>query len=146
MSFSTPAARTIAGLWKNIAAENLTVCAHLVRRRAGELPPPPVFRNRFSAELDHVYRERILPNLAKACRGVYQRYQVEPDKVNYNDIVTAQRTLLRGDVPSPIAPPPGCPFHPRCPQAMPICSRVFPQEKDVGTPDAPHRVACHLYT
>ena len=57
-----------------------------------------------------------------------------------------QRTLLRGDVPSPIAPPPGCPFHPRCPQAMPICSRVFPQEKDVGTPDAPHRVACHLYT
>ena len=54
------AARTIAGLWKNIAAENLTVCVHLVRRRAGELPPPPVFRNRFSAELDHVYRERIL--------------------------------------------------------------------------------------
>jgi type IV secretion system protein VirB4 len=54
------AVRTIAGLWKNIAAENLTVCVHLVRRRAGELPPPPVFRNRFSADLDHVYRERVL--------------------------------------------------------------------------------------
>jgi cobalt-zinc-cadmium efflux system outer membrane protein len=40
-----------------------------------------------------LYRERILPNLAKAFRGVYQRYQVEPDKVNYNDIVTAQQNL-----------------------------------------------------
>jgi type IV secretion system protein VirB4 len=54
------AARTIASLWKNIAAENLTVCVHLVRSRAGALPPSPVFRNRFSADLDHVYRDRIL--------------------------------------------------------------------------------------
>lgn len=40
-----------------------------------------------------LYRERILPNLVTAFRGVYQRYQVEPDKVNYNDIVTAQQNL-----------------------------------------------------
>jgi len=40
-----------------------------------------------------LYRERILPNLVSAFRGVYQRYQVEPDKVNYNDIVTAQQNL-----------------------------------------------------
>lgn len=40
-----------------------------------------------------LYREKILPNLATAFRGVYQRYQVEPDKVNYNDIVVAQQNL-----------------------------------------------------
>jgi type IV secretion system protein VirB4 len=54
------AARTIASLWRNIAAENLTVGVHLVRRRAGDLPPPPVFRNSFSRDLDRVYRERVL--------------------------------------------------------------------------------------
>ena len=41
-----------------------------------------------------LYRERILPNLVTAFRGVYQRYQLEPDKVNYNDIVTAQQNLV----------------------------------------------------
>ncbi|MDB5308088.1 MAG: czcC 2 [Gemmataceae bacterium] len=40
-----------------------------------------------------LYRTQILPNLVTAFRGVYQRYQVEPDKVNYNDIVTAQQNL-----------------------------------------------------
>src|SRR5678810_560858 len=54
------AARTIAGLWKNIAAENLTVCVHLVRRRVDALPPSPVFRNLFSADLDQVYRDKVL--------------------------------------------------------------------------------------
>jgi outer membrane protein, heavy metal efflux system len=43
-----------------------------------------------------LYRVRILPNLVTAFRGVYQRYQVDagPDKVNYNDIVTAQQNLV----------------------------------------------------
>jgi cobalt-zinc-cadmium efflux system outer membrane protein len=41
-----------------------------------------------------LYREKILPNLVTAFRGVYNRYQVEPDKVNYNDIVTAQQNLV----------------------------------------------------
>ena len=41
-----------------------------------------------------LYRERILPNLVTAFRGVYSRYQLEPDKVNYNDIVTAQQSLV----------------------------------------------------
>jgi cobalt-zinc-cadmium efflux system outer membrane protein len=41
-----------------------------------------------------LYRERILPNLVTAFRGVYQRYQVEPGQVNYNDVVTAQQNLV----------------------------------------------------
>ena len=40
-----------------------------------------------------MYREEILPDLVRAFRGVYRRYEVEPDKVNYNDIVTAQQNL-----------------------------------------------------
>ena len=50
--------------------------------------------------------------------------------------------VLTGEVPSPIDPPSGCHFHPRCPFVKPECSRVDPAPKLV-TPD--HLVACHLY-
>ena len=51
-------------------------------------------------------------------------------------------TVLTGEVPSPINPPSGCHFHPRCPSAMEQCSRVVPSLKAVA-PD--HLVSCHLY-
>ena len=38
-----------------------------------------------------------------------------------------QRQVISGDVPSPIAPPPGCTFHPRCPSVMARCSQEIPQ-------------------
>jgi cobalt-zinc-cadmium efflux system outer membrane protein len=44
-------------------------------------------------QLTELYREQILPDLARAFRGVYQRYQFEVGVVNYNDIVTAQQNL-----------------------------------------------------
>ncbi|MFP4066995.1 MAG: ABC transporter ATP-binding protein [Spirochaetaceae bacterium] len=47
-----------------------------------------------------------------------------------------------GEVPSPIDPPPGCPFHPRCPHAMEVCRRVEPP---VYVPEAGREVKCHLY-
>jgi peptide/nickel transport system ATP-binding protein len=55
------------------------------------------------------------------------------------------RRPLGGEVPSPLAPPPGCPFHPRCPSVMDVCARVPPPEVDIGTAVAPHRVRCHLH-
>jgi len=51
-----------------------------------------------------------------------------------------QRTILTGDVPSPINPPSGCRFHPRCPVATPQCSEARPEWHDMG---GSHWVACH---
>ena len=49
---------------------------------------------------------------------------------------------LKGDLPSPAAPPRGCHFHPRCPYAMPICREVYPS---VSTFSATHTAHCFLY-
>jgi len=51
------------------------------------------------------------------------------------------RILLKGDVPSPIHPPAGCRFHPRCRLRAPICEVVEPPLKDMG---AGHMAACHV--
>lgn len=51
------------------------------------------------------------------------------------------RLILTGNVPSPIARPSGCFFHPRCPFKMDICDKEYPQMKSVS-PN--HQVACHL--
>jgi peptide/nickel transport system ATP-binding protein len=48
---------------------------------------------------------------------------------------------LEGDMPSPSAPPPGCHFHPRCPQAMDVCRQAYPEESRL--PDG-RRIRCHL--
>jgi oligopeptide/dipeptide ABC transporter ATP-binding protein len=56
--------------------------------------------------------------------------------------VVREEMILSGEVPSPINPPSGCRFHPRCPFAMPHCAEVEPQEKEMA-PN--HLVACHLY-
>ena len=52
-----------------------------------------------------------------------------------------QRIILPGDVPSPIHPPSGCPFHPRCPLAEPRCQGEIPSLRELA-PN--HQAACHL--
>ncbi len=53
-----------------------------------------------------------------------------------------EEIVLTGEVPSPINPPSGCRFHPRCPFAMDKCSEEVPVEKEVAPG---HLVSCHLY-
>jgi oligopeptide/dipeptide ABC transporter ATP-binding protein len=54
--------------------------------------------------------------------------------------VRRERVVLPGGVPSPVNPPPGCRFHPRCPRVTSICEQVEPTLVDVG---GGHLVACH---
>jgi oligopeptide/dipeptide ABC transporter ATP-binding protein len=49
---------------------------------------------------------------------------------------------LEGEVPSPLNPPPGCRFHPRCPKAMPVCKEADPEMKKVSSDQY---VNCHLF-
>jgi oligopeptide/dipeptide ABC transporter ATP-binding protein len=52
------------------------------------------------------------------------------------------RIILKGETPSPMNPPAGCRFHPRCPHAMPVCSREYPHVTRHGIREA----WCHLLT
>jgi peptide/nickel transport system ATP-binding protein len=74
-----------------------------------------------------------------------------PDPVN-REARRNSRIVLRGDVPSPIEPPSGCRFHPRCPHARPDCETRVPVLERVledieGSVEAPSigAVACHYW-
>jgi oligopeptide/dipeptide ABC transporter ATP-binding protein len=56
--------------------------------------------------------------------------------------IQREEMFLAGEVPSPMNPPKGCRFHPRCPLAMKICAEVTPTYKEAAPG---HAVACHLY-
>jgi peptide/nickel transport system ATP-binding protein len=63
------------------------------------------------------------------------------DSVPRVDVIGQSFRPIRGELPSPLAPPPGCHFHLRCPHAMDICRRQAPALAEVGSR---HLSACHL--
>jgi len=84
------------------------------------------------AEKDSLYAEPLHPYTQALISAI-----PEPDPRKKKE-----RIILEGDVPSPIDPPKGCTFHPRCAHAKPECSVTKPVLKEVKPG---HRVACHLY-
>jgi oligopeptide/dipeptide ABC transporter ATP-binding protein len=52
-----------------------------------------------------------------------------------------EHVVLAGEVPSPLRPPSGCAFHPRCPIAVEECQKTRPLLRDLGPG---HQAACHL--
>jgi oligopeptide transport system ATP-binding protein len=79
----------------------------------------------------HPYTQALLRAVPQIARGR------RPD-----DRARQARLPLLGDAPSPLSPPTGCPFHPRCPEARPgLCDRELPRPRSVG---ADHEAACHL--
>jgi len=54
--------------------------------------------------------------------------------------VKQERIILQGDIPSPVNPPRGCPFHTRCPYSTENCMETVPVLRDMGNG---HKVACH---
>jgi oligopeptide/dipeptide ABC transporter ATP-binding protein len=53
----------------------------------------------------------------------------------------SRKAVPKGDVPSPINIPAGCPFHPRCPKKLNLCDNALPELKNMKG----RTVACHLY-
>ena len=84
------------------------------------------------ADTDELYKNPMHPYT----QALFSAIPIpDPDK-------KTARAVLTGSVPSPVNPPKGCPFHPRCPHAMDICTYNVP----ALTERAPgHLCACHLY-
>ncbi len=105
------------------------------------------------AVVEHICNQVAVMYLGKIVEhGTYREIYMEPKHPYTQALLSAipvpdpeavkHRTILTGDVPSPIRPPPGCHFHPRCSFRMDICDKQKPQLKDVG---GGHAVSCFLY-
>ena len=116
------------GLTYVFVAHNLAVVAH-ISDRIGVMYLGKLVETGTTAEIydnpKHPYTQALLSAIPIPTVGGKRR----------------ERVILQGDVPSPLNPPSGCPFHPRCPIAnLPRCSTEVPvfEQKSPG-----HWVACH---
>jgi oligopeptide/dipeptide ABC transporter ATP-binding protein len=115
------------GLTYLFIAHDLTVVEHISTRVAvmylgslAELAPSETLY----ADPKHPYTRALMSAVPKA----------EP-------VRERSRIILTGEIPSPIDPPSGCKFHPRCPDVMDVCKKSVPKLVQIGKT----KVACHLY-
>ena len=110
-----------------------------------------VFISHNLSVVEHVAHEVLVMYLGKVVEfGTRQSVFSTPLHPYTQALLSASPTLdpalqrkvipIQGELPSPLAPPNGCAFHPRCPQVVPRCREEAPQLRDVGG----QRVACHL--
>ena len=91
-----------------------------------------------------MYLGRVVESLP--ADGLFERAMHPYTRALLAEVPTLQArkrkfVAIEGDIPSPLSPPGGCHFHPRCPHAMPRCAQVVPLTREVG---ARHQLACHL--
>jgi len=104
------------------------------------------------AVVEHISRRVLVMYLGRVVEGGEAREVCRAPKHPYTQALLSaipvldpatkrSRIVLTGDVPSPINPPSGCPFHPRCPVAQARCRTEVPAIRDLGNG---RQVACHL--
>jgi peptide/nickel transport system ATP-binding protein len=104
------------------------------------------------AVVEHISRRVMVMYLGKVVEMAEAKALISAPKHPYTQALISavpvvdpdskrQRIVLPGDVPSPIHPPPGCPFHPRCPIAEERCRVDIPVLREIGSG---HFAACHL--
>lgn len=118
------------GLTYIFISHDLTVVKHISDRVA------VMYLGRFveMAGADEIYSEPLHPYTQALISAIPRP---EPE---YRD----KRIILEGNVPSPVTPPSGCYFHPRCPSAKEICRNVYPELINYGTDENQHLAACHF--
>ena len=86
------------------------------------------------AGADEIYRSPIHPYTKALISAIPEPVPVVSDK----------RIILKGNVPSPVNPPSGCHFHPRCPDAKDICREKYPELKNCSKDKTEHFASCHF--
>lgn len=86
------------------------------------------------ADADELYKNKLHPYTKALLSAIFV---AEPDR-------KTKRIILEGDVPSPMNPPSGCSFHPRCQYCMEVCKKERPELKKYVIDGSDHYVACHM--